>query len=216
MKSLLLFAAFLLITVTANAQIKKSAVLLGGEFQYLRTSADNVGMHEFSESGRIKLSAGRAFTENTVIGLSLGYIPLKHKGYFAGGDSSERTDDRISIGAFYREYRPLVKNLYFFGQVDAEGFFGTYKMAFPDADRNLESRQKGGSLSLSAGISYQLFKKVQLEVSVPNLLNVQYLVRTGEPLPGQSAESKHTQFLASSALSNFTIGFLTGGLRIIL
>lgn len=215
MKKLQLLFAALLTAAAAQAQINKSATLLGGEFRYLNYEDDAADNNISSSSGLFHISAGKAIKEATVVGITLGFQPINYKDFRPGGDSIDRAENRFYAGVFYREYRPLAKNLYYYGQVNLEGFGGTYKEVHANADRNQTFTQKGGYMSLDAGIAYQLFRRVQFEVSIPALLSAQYLVRNSDHANNQGKEDKYRQFSAGSSLSNFQIVSLSGGFRFI-
>ena len=216
MKKILFIPLAFIITSDVNAQIKKGTVLLGGDVSY-STSKNSFGdvSSQKVQSGSFGLSIGKAFKENSVFGISLGYVANRQQYQdIYQVDSSSYNSNIYSAGIFYRKYKQLSKSFYFFGQVDAYGFFGN--------DDNTQStffnknKRSGGSISLSPGIAYQLCKKIQMEASIPSIFNISYATTKWTSNNPQNYPQKSSQFSVYSNLRGQSLGWFSVGFRFIL
>lgn len=207
----------LLVSFVAEGQIKKKSILLGGELFYSNDMNQVDKLNQRSSGGTISISAGKAFKENKVAGFNFSYLPVRQTNFLYGADTTNLTYNRFDIGVFYRQYKKLAKDLYFFSQVDGAFITADQTEKYRIAAGNVNARQRGGYIALTPGISYQVFKKMQLEITLPNMLGVQYLVtKTDSHIP-QVKDSKQERFLFYSNFSNNTgLGFLGVGFRFIL
>jgi hypothetical protein len=207
----------LLLSFTVNGQIKKQSIVLGGQLFYYNNKNQVDNLNQKSESGTISISIGKAFKENKVIGINLSFSPIRQSNYLNGSDTTNLTFNRFDIGAFYREYKKLGKDFYFFSQVDGAFITANQTEHYKIASGDVKATQRGGFISLTPGISYQVFKKMQLEITIPNILSVQYLVTKFDSEIPQVKNSKREQFLFYSNINNNTgLGFLGVGFRFIL
>ena len=118
---------------------------------------------------------------------------------------------------FYREYKKLAKDFYFFSQVDGAFITANQKEHYKIASGDVKASQRGGFISLTPGISYQVFKKIHLELSIPNILGMQYLVTKFDSNVPQVKNSKQVQTIIYSNLTNNTsLSWLGVGFRFIL
>lgn len=207
----------LLLSFTVNGQIKKQSIVLGGQLFYYNYKYQVDNLNQKSESGTISVSIGKAYKENKVIGINLSFSPIRQSNFLNGNDTVNLTYNRFDIGAFYREYKKLAKDLYFFCQVDGAFITADQIENYKIAAGNVKVTQRGGYVSLTPGISYQVFKKMQLELIIPNILGAQYLVTKYNSQISQVKNSKQEQFLFYSNINNNTgLGFLGVGFRFIL
>ena len=209
---------FILVSFTGNAQIKKNTYLLGGQLSYF---SENYKYDNFTdqkrEGGTIGISLGKAFKENSVIGLNLNLSPLKESNFYTGNDTVTTRYNRYNIGAFFREYKKLAKDFYFFGQVDGAAIIANQTSTYKLAAGDVKYTQRGAFISVTPGISYQVFKKMQLEITIPNILYTQYLVSKLNSHIPQTKNSKSQQFSFYSNLnSNTSLGWLGVGFRFLL
>lgn len=169
MTKFLLSCLVLFIAFSANAQIKKNAVLLGGDFnitgQKSSNTYDDKDKHFRSD---IVLSIGKAVKENIVVGLNLGFTPRWSK-YFPGqypDSSSKFTSTAYSVGAFFRKYKPLAKDLYFVTDVNAGySHSGPFKSSNKPVNES-KTINNSANASLVTGVSYRLYKKLYFEGSI--------------------------------------------------
>lgn len=212
-----LFSLVLLLSFTVNGQIKKQSILLGGQLFYYNKKNHVDNLDQKSESGTIGLSIGKAFKENKIVGVNLSFSPIRLSNYLNNGDTTSLTFNRFDIGMFYREYKKLAKDFYFFSQVDGAFITANQTEHYKIASADVKATQRGGFISLTPGISYQVFKKMQLEMIIPNILSIQYLVTKLDSKVNQVTNSKQEQFLFYSNINNNTgLGFLGVGFRFIL
>ena len=209
-KHLLLFLAFST-GLAATAQIKKGAVLLGGQIYYSRATSTNAAFprYQIGRSGGVSISAGKALKENAVWGLNLSYNPFSYfnaQGTSTGGVIYVPTKEkRYSAGVFYRKYKQLFKDVYFFtnGGLSYQGYYEKESLgAFPKPVYT----ESGGQLDLTPGVSYNLFRKVQVEVLIPSIFYVRYA----------HTSSQQNHFSIGTGLSNTPFGSLGVGFHFIL
>jgi hypothetical protein len=212
-----LFILLFVFSFTAQGQIKKQSVLLGGQLFYYNNKNQVENFNQKSESGTISVSIGKAFKENRIIGMNLGFSPIRQSNYLNNGDTTTLTFNRFDIGIFYREYKQLAKDFYFFSQVDGAFITANQTEHYKIAATDVKATQRGGFISLTPGISYQVFKKMQLELTIPNILSMQYLVTKFDSQNPQVKNSKQEQILFYSNLNNNTsVGWLGVGFRFVL
>ena len=211
MKTKILSAvAILLIAITgANAQITQGKYLLGGSISYSNEQDVQYNGSPAQKFFSSNIQIGKVLKENTVAGLILSYS-------FANNGLDTYKVNQYSVGVFYREYKPLTKGLYFFGEADAVYDYsrntqGKFEIG-SDATRYTTN---GARISLVPGLSYAVWKKLQMELSMPNLLNLSYdRVKDERTFTNsqQIVTSKANNFnanatLNASILNNFAIGF---------
>ena len=211
------FVLVFFVSVTGSAQIKQSSILLGGQLSYYNDKNQIENLNQKSESGTIGVSIGKAFKENSVIGLNFNFSPVKQTNYLNWNDTVDLTYNRFDIGAFFREYKRLAKDFYFFAQLDGAFILANQKDEYSVAPGDVKIKQRGGFVSLTPGISYQVFKKMQLELTIPNVLSMQYLVTKVDSHNLQVKNSRREQISFYSNLNNTTnVSWLGVGFRFLL
>ena len=212
-----IFLALLFLSCTLNGQIKKESVLLGGQIYYGKNDYGIPGLNQKYKNGTFAISVGKAYRENKVIGINIGFSPTRQYNNYDGFDTSNVFSNRYEFGVFFRDYKKLAKDLYFFSQLD--GTFTTSKQTqeYKLASRDRESTQRGGSISFTPGISYQLYRKIQFEISLPNILSVRYAVTRPLHQVELGNPRKQEEFSFSSTFSNSSpLAYLGAGFRFIL
>lgn len=202
-KILLPFAIFLFISVAANAQISEGRYLLGGSFSYINSELSN------SNSITSNIQFGKVIKENTVAGvIGSVYATKAHNG------NSDLTVYNYSAGIFYRKYKPLGKNFYFFDEIDAVYQHSRGYNYFNSGSQTLLAKSNGVMLSYTPGISYSVKKRMQIELTMPNLASVSFTKykTVDSQLPQGVSPQKADVFSAninlnSNFLNNFGIGF---------
>jgi hypothetical protein len=217
-KILSLSCLLLFYCLSAKAQIKKGTILIGGEFGYFKdkTKFEGAG-NQLYESGAITLSPGKAFKENSIAGLSISYYP-NHQHYSNfGNDTVDVRYRRYDLGLFYRKYKRLAEDFYFFMEASAAHIRADQKNTYSLNPGDVKAKQRGGWISLTPGISYQVFKKLQLEIDIPGILTLQYLVTRIDSRNTQVKTSKEETVYMYSSLKNSTgLGYLGVGFHFLL
>lgn len=210
-------ALLVIISVSSSAQIKKGAILLGGQLSYYNEKIEKGNTDQKYQGGTFGISLGKAFKENKVVGFNFAFSPNKQDNIFNGNDTFNLNYKRFDIGAFFREYKRLAKDFYFFGQVDGAVVIGNQKEQYKRTG-NLKATQRGGFVSLTPGISYQVFKKMQFELTIPNILGMQYLVTKidSQNPQVQNSKRKQTVFYSNLNSNNTSLSWLGVGFRFIL
>lgn len=217
-KILLLLAIIFCGAFAANAQIDTGRFLLGGSIGYSNSNFKNtqpVYNNYQNESIGASIQLGKIVKTNTVAGIIVSYA---HSNFHISGfpDSNFNRNNQISAGIFYRKYKRLLKDFYFFGEVDGVYFHSKNDQGnYPNMGYNLKTIFNGGSVSFIPGISYAICKKMYMELLLQNLLSVSYthstIVNT-QGTPPVSTNGKGNTFsiagnLNSNLLNNFGIGF---------
>jgi outer membrane protein len=205
-KILLSFGISFFAAITTQGQITEGKYLLGGSIGY--TSAKNTVNSSKNESLYTNIQLGKFIKDNTAAGIIFSYG-------FSNMGSSNKTN-LYNAGLFYRKYKSLAKGFYFFGELDGEyNYSKTTQGIFEIGNNAQRYTSNGGSVSFTPGVSYSIFKKMQIELSMPSMLSVSYGTLKTETLTPSTASistEKGNSFSASanfnsSLLNNFAIGF---------
>jgi hypothetical protein len=203
-KILLSFAILFFAAITTEGQITEGKYLLGGAFNFY--SSDNPK----NNSENVNIQFGKVIKENTVVGVI---------GSLTGGTNNSSTEkykiNRYSAGVFYRKYKPLGKNFYFLQEIDAS-FQHSKELTnyFSNIPEYLHTESNGVLISYIPGLSYAVSKKMQIELTMPNLASFSYThVKTvNSQLPPTLLPQKANNFsgminLNSNLINNFGLGF---------
>ena len=205
----LLFGAVTIINLTASAQIKKGSVLLGGQLSFTdsKTAFNTPQPDQKYNSGSYNISAGTALKQNSVLGLYTGYSHYR----FNNGNNfyNKISEDRYNFGVFFRQYKKLAKDFYFFGELGT-GYIGSNRTE-STISPNVTTKyaQSGANIYLTPGISYRIYKKLQVELLVPQIAGVSFSVLKTTTQSNSSRENlfSFNTNLNSSLLSNLGLGF---------
>ena len=151
---------------------------------------------------------GKVVKDNTVVGIILSYDYSKN--------TSVTKSNQFGAGVFYRKYKTLAKNFYFFGEGDA--VYSNYTATsgqFQIGSNGYKNFSNGGIISFTPGISYSVCKRLQMELLMPDLISLSYAgVKTESTSIGTTSVSttKGHSFSANAnlntnLLSSFGIGF---------
>jgi hypothetical protein len=210
-KIFLLTTVITIFNLTTSAQIKKGSILLGGQISYYNSKIDwNTAQPDQKyKSGTFNISAGTAFKENSVLGLYITYGHYNNDNNYNGIAYNNSKGDRYNFGVFYRKYKKLAKDFYLFGELGA-GYAGSNQTdtELPGNNKTKYTRS-GGELYLTPGISYRIYKKLQVELLIPQIAGVQYAVQKTTSLANNSKEDQFNfnTNLNSSLLGNLGLGF---------
>lgn len=204
-KILLSFVIIFFTKSTLNAQINEGKYILGGSASVNSESGQTLN----SESTTIQI--GKVVKSNTIIGI-FGTVSLSK-------DSSEHALDKsnqFNVGVFYRKYKSLGNNFYFFGEIDVSFQHNKYETDYIDnatptssQHQSIGTKYNGVGLDFIPGISYSICKRMQIELMMPNIASIFY---GNNKTYGISPPQKTNNFsvnanLNSNLLSNFGIGF---------
>lgn len=206
-KILLLSTILFSIAASSNAQLTKGKVLLGGSISYANSS--DGGSNSFYSN----VQAGKFVKDNTVFGVGISYSTYKY-------EVANTNPATYGLNIFYRKYKPIIKDLYFFAEVSggysySRVYYGIYRPG-SDGYRNVSN---GGSINLTPGISYSLWKHLQVELIMQNLAYVNYssiktIYTTSGPLAATPA--KQNIFNAGVNLNSNFVGNLGIGFKFLL
>ncbi|MEO7394211.1 MAG: hypothetical protein ABIU11_04665 [Chitinophagaceae bacterium] len=203
-KFLMLITIFFCVAIKSNAQIKAARTLLGGSISYYNTSNPTI------ESFYTNLQLGKAIKDNTVIGIIGSYSSNNYNSNIVSPNKTKS----YSAGIFYRKYAALANNFYFFGEIDASYSYSKNILQYYNNNQPLSSKSVGGVLSFVPGISYSVWKRLQMELSIPSLASLSYsrVTTIDNSLPPSVLPQKRDTYAAnvnlnSNVLSSFAIGF---------
>jgi hypothetical protein len=206
-KILLAFAILFCAAITTNAQITEGRYLLGGSAGYGSSKTNVTNPVTKNESLSTNIQFGKVIKENTTAGIILSY---------ASSNMGNLKINQYGGGVFYRKYKPLAKNFYFFGELDGVYNYSKYRQGIFQIGNN-GTRSTGGAaiISFVPGISYTVWKKMQMELSMPNLISVSYsylkdestFIGTTSVLSSKSNNFSANANFNANLLSSFGIGF---------
>ena len=206
-KILLTGVLLLSFSFVASAQFKKGDVLLGGLLSY-NSSTSQYFPNQKVNNGIFMISIGQAVKDNAVFGINLSYSPLSQKNDDPGSFYDSKTNG-YSAGVFYRVYKPLGKEFYFFGEGGANYIGSTSTAKDMSGAKISTATSNGGNIYIMPGLAYRISKKFFLELSIPNLLTVNYTsLKTTSNGSSVTTDSFGAGVsLASNPLSSIGIGF---------
>lgn len=215
MRNIFTIAIFLSCPFLVSAQIKKQSILLGGQLFYYSDKFDINNFSQKAKYANLGISLGKAYKENSVVGITINYSPSRQTNLLTGSDTANTKYTRLDAGVFLRQYKKLASDFYFFGQVDAAFVKGDEKDNYSTSG-DVTATQRGAFISLTPGISYRVFGKMYLELTVPNILSTQYLRTKVESQNSQIKPSKTEQILFYSNLNTSSnLGWLGVGFRFV-
>lgn len=205
-KFLLPIAILFFTATTANAQINEGRYLLGGSIGY-NSQKNSLSPGNKDESFSSNIQFGKVIKDNTVAGIIASY------GFSDDGQGDKL--NQFSAGVFYRKYKTITKNFYFFGQVAASYELSNGTTGFYPDSVGSRDISNGGTLSFTPGISYSVCKRMQIELLMQNIASISYAgtkYETKSSATSSISTQKVSDFsggvsLDSNLLSNFGIGF---------
>lgn len=197
-------------SLPTTAQINKGSILLGGQISYASTNA-NYGTsqpNQKNKNGLFNISVGKTIKENSVLGISLAYGSSKGENNYNGSLFMNLKVNQYAFEVYYRLYKKLAKNFYFFGEFG--GGYITSNQTDKDTSGNnkVKYSQTGGDLYLTPGLSYKILKKLQVEILIPRIVDVRYTVSKTK---SQTENFKENQFIFNTNLNPTSLSFLGVG-----
>ena len=211
----LLFLSFLMISF-AKAQIKKDSWLLGGQISFGGITTESAGNEVKNNGYTFQLSAGKALRDNRVLGANLFYAGGRQT-FYNGFEQGKLTYHDYGVGMFYRLYKTLGKDFFFFGQSNADFNWRDSKSEFPTTINDYNTNGWGLRIALTPGIAYAVTPKFHLELTLPGLFGLGYNYSRTEYVNGQTPDIITREFNGFTSLSNISqAGALGVGFRLIL
>ncbi|HSZ33366.1 MAG TPA: outer membrane beta-barrel protein [Puia sp.] len=211
MNRILLSLALMLFIFSSNAQFQKGNILLGGDLSYsgtTSTSPNFSGKTKFN-SGNFNISLGKAIRENAVVGINLNFQPVTDT-YNTGIGLYTQQTNNYSIGMFYRMYKSLGKDFYFFGE-GGGGYNGSTTSTKDSTGHEISTGSgNGGHLYITPGLAYKISNKFFIELSIPEIFILQY-TDANTKMGSVTTETDKTLSaglnLNANILSNVGLGF---------
>ncbi|MDE3212562.1 MAG: hypothetical protein KGM98_04950 [Bacteroidota bacterium] len=200
----------------ADGQIHTNSILLGGQISYYSTHINYSGYppDQKSTSAVFDISAGIALKENNVYGVNLTFSPSNNANSYNGINYVSTKANQYGLGVFDRKYRKLARDFYFFAEMGGQYLYSKQTTTDTSGVKLETARQSGGRIYVTPGLSYRILNKLYLEITIPDILNLQYTITKNET---PAYNSKQSQFLFNSSLnSNGGLGFLGVGFHLIL
>ncbi|MFI5185978.1 MAG: hypothetical protein ACHQF0_04600 [Chitinophagales bacterium] len=202
MKQNLLFLAVSIFSVAVmNAQISKGSILLGGNIGF-SDSKDKNNSDIKLNSVSLSPAIGVAVEQNAIVGIQISYGHSKNN--LAASPQYETTSYGLEF--FLRKYKSLGKGFYFFWQSGL--FYNSYEYRELNTSNEYKEEQRNAGIDLYPGISYALAKRFQLEISLVDLLTLEYTKDKATNAGVVTGDRNGVDFnVAASSLSNVNIGF---------
>jgi hypothetical protein len=202
----------ILFSINTNAQIAKNKLLLGGNVSYAESRDRNLGPWDtWRQYGAFSIEIGKALKQNAVLGLHTDYLVLKETYTTNSIDSAtdRYKNNSYGIGVFYRKYKPLWKDLYLFGQANTTYIYGKGKDNYYSSPGEDKITSHAGLVSLTPGISYQLFRKIQASITLNNLIAMRYedVKRTSMSQNARSHRFAFNTAFQNNFIDNLGLGF---------
>lgn len=218
-KVLLLSAIITIFSLTTSAQIKKGAVLLGGQIGYLDYDSKFTNTQNKQKNGAalFNISAGMAFKENRTIGITATYYHTNDDNVNGGAVFNNTKYNSLNIDVFYRIYKKLAKDFYFFGEIGA-GYTGNDEASTNLPNNTLVTKYvtSGVELHITPGVAYRVYKKLQVELAMLRIGQTSYSHQTRTSQPSDPNDYSQNGFYFNSNLSNNFLNNLALGFKLVL
>lgn len=206
-KILLPLVIVFLASTAANAQVTEGRFLLGGSIGYTHQD-DAQNSNSKYNAFYSNVQFGKVIKDNTVIGIIGSYG-------FSNNELNDNKSNQYNAGLFYRKYKLLTKNFYFFGELDALYSHSQNETNFKIGSNGTRYSSNGGTVAFVPGLAYSICKRMQLELSMPNLATISYAGTKNETTSTSTNSISTTTGnnfsananLNANLLSNFGIGF---------
>ncbi len=209
-KIILATVLVLLLLNRVEAQFAKGTYLTGADIGFGANTADNLqGSVSKATSYRFGAAVGKTFNGSRFWGVRINFNASQSK----LGDVVGTRSNTLGGGVFMRQYVTIAKDFYAFGQASADVGVGNNKSLQPNTTNLVTvARSTNVNLSVAVGASYRIYKKMHLELSLPNLALTYYQhMRSFNNAGNVSGKSSHfgleTAFANNSGLNNVGLGF---------
>ena len=220
-KLLLTITTSIFFVFNSNAQIDKGTVLLGGSVNYYSYKSSEpyyYNNYEFKSNGNAEnIQVGKAIKTNSFAGIILSYYHANNYTTDISPDSNFNKNTTFGAGIFYRKYKKLLKDFYFFSEVSGQYRHGEMEQAgATNVYYSTKVTSNGGTITFTPGISYAVCKNFQMELLMNEVVSTSYIHTkfnyTSSGTPPVNSDGKSDSFsinasLNSNPLYGFAIGF---------
>jgi len=214
---ILLCLTLIAFSTVANAQFNKGSLLIGGELSYSGYSTNFYSNDQNSHTGIFNISIGKAINSNTVAGINLTYSPITQDNYYQNIQIPiSYRKNSYTVGVFYRKYKELGKDFYLFGEAGLSYGFSNESGKDSLGVQLLSGSGNSGQINFMPGIAYGISKKFFLEITIQNILFIQYSNASTNYQNNPPGTSKTDQFVVSTSLNSSPLFGLGVGFRLIL
>jgi len=199
---------FIIIANSLTAQ-EKGDKLIGGSLSF--TKAKGVPVYDTTTkytSVNFSPSIGKFYKTNRMAGINLYFSHTNYKG-------QPYKQNYYGIGFFPRQYQPLCKSFYLFAEEGINGRIGKRESRYFYGQPYMEEEKtQSVSLSFFPGLVYGINKRLQLELTLPQLISLEYSHTSTEvkDYPAQPKRDGKT-FSLNSGFSQSSLGNLGFGAK---
>ena len=198
---------FSLLSSVGLAQFNKGTTLLGGDLSFGFNKAKD-GALEYKTSGfTFSPVFAKAVKENKFWGVTASFS------YNESTPSFPNTSSKFTgagAGIFYRQYKPLLRNLYAYINTGIFSAFGKNKYR-NGTDYFVDDKNFTASLIITPGISIAASKKLFLECGINNIASINYShSKSTGTASGNPVNRSSNGFNFSSSLGNFSNSLFLG------
>ncbi|MFN4006167.1 MAG: hypothetical protein ACK4HE_01520 [Chitinophagaceae bacterium] len=193
-----------------EAQFAKGTYLTGADIGFGSNTSDNLqGNISKGSSYRLGAIVGKTFNGSRFWGARFNFNTSQSK----QNDAVTSRTNTFGGGVFMRQYITIAKDFYAFGQASADVGVGNSKSLQPNTTNLLTvARSTNVNLSVAVGASYRIYKKMHVELSLPNIAITYYQhMRSFNNAGNVNGKSSHfgleTAFANNSGLNNVGLGF---------
>ena len=218
MKKIYLFILSITPCIISTAQIPKNSILLGGSLTYTNSFSEyeNLGDNRTHLLG-VGISLGHAYKVNRVIGINANYRHSKSVFIMIPREKVTGKEDVYEFGPFYRFYKSLGSKFNLFGQAELLAGWSDANEDFQIANTDTKTKRIGGFAAITPGASYQLLKRLYVELFIPDILSFGYQKTKYEFEDPSRSEMENKSFFFNTRFNNYSmlssIGF---GFRFVL
>lgn len=197
-------------SISANAQINKGSIMLGGSIGGSLYTVNNPDTVSTKSNGfSFQPVIGFAIDDNTFLGLSLLIGGADNKYY-----QYDQKRNSYGAGVFLRKYKPLSKNFYLFGEGNLMYSHETYNYSSQyNNGSEYDSKENSIYLNITPGVAYSLTRSIQLEAGLQNLLSIGYSSAEENAKTAGNEDYKMNSFSAGSSLNPVSLSSISIGLR---
>ncbi len=163
MKSKILLTATILfcVVLSAKAQFNKGQFLLGGSLAFSNSKNTAIPSNDYINNYFCaNVQIGQLIKDNTVLGVIVSYNNSNNH-LIRYPDSIYNKVNGINAGVFYRKYKRIIKDLYFFGEVDGVYSHSNTNQAYSNYYYStVKTSSDGSTVSFIPGISYAVCHKM--------------------------------------------------------
>ena len=212
-KFTLIFITSLFIIATANAQIGKGSIFLGGDLGASNEKTKRNGVETMKQNSlNISPVFGKAIKENLIFGANV-TIGLTGSNSSSSGSASDQHNNIYGAGIFLRKYKSLGKSGF---SLFLQGNTGFNYNRFKVEQSGFIDERKRYTVGVSAypGISYSVSKRLQLETGFNNLVSLNYFNEKRIVASSTSYTEKTNGIGINTSLDNLSSLYL--GFRVLL